>query len=110
MLTVVKRNKNPKKRRLAIYDGKKIITYVDRFWGWYAFTERLDIELHDKCRCLVMENLYWLLGNDCEWGDWVESVDEWDNGRHIYNVPVNELPPSMFFEGEKEIALNSFYN
>jgi hypothetical protein len=50
-----------------------------------------------------------LLGRDCEWEDWVESIEAWDKGKHIYNVPVDKLT-SMFFEGEKEIALNSFYN
>ena len=47
-----------------------------------------------------MENLYWLLGRDCEWEDWVKSIEAWDKGRHIYNVPIDELPESMFFEGE----------
>lgn len=109
MLTVVKRNKNYKARKLVIYDDKKRITYVEPFWGWYSFSENLH-ELHKPCRALVMENLYWLLGRDCEWEDWVKSIEAWDKGRHIYNVPIDKLPKSMFFEGEKEIALNSFYN
>lgn len=108
MLTVVKRNKNYKARKLVIYDGKKRITYVYPCWGWYSFSENLH-ELHKPCRALVMENLYWLLGRDCEWEDWVDSIEAWDKGKHIYNVPVDKLT-SMFFEGEKEIALNSFYN
>ena len=110
MLTVIKRNKTYKNRKLVIYDGKKKVTEVIPFWGWYSFSCHLNIELHDKCRALVMENLYWLLGRDCEWEDWVDSIEAWDKGRHIYNVAIDKLPESMFFEGEKEIALNSFYN
>ena len=55
-----------------------------------------------------MENLYWLLGNDCDFDEWNDSIEKWDKGR-MYNVPVTELPSSLFFDGEKEIALNSFY-
>lgn len=109
MLTVVKRNKNYKARKLAIYDGKKLITYVYPCWGWYCFTENLN-DLHKPCRALVMENLYWLLGRDCEFEDWIDSVNDWDKGKHIYNVTIDKLSESMFFEGEKEIAINSFFN
>lgn len=108
MFTVVKRNKNYKARKLAIYDGKKLITYVEPCWGWYCFSTNLH-ELHKSCRALVMENLYWLLGRDCDWEEWVDSVDGWDKGKYVYNVPVDKLS-SMFFEGEKEVALNSFFN
>lgn len=107
--TVIRKNKTYKNRKLVIYDGKKRITYVEPFWGWYLFSENLR-ELHKPCRALVMENLYWLLGRDCEWKDWVDSIEGWDNSKHVYGVPVDKLPESMFFEGEKEIALNSFYN
>ena len=108
MLVIQKRNKNHKKRRLVIYDNDKVLVYVDRFWGWYSFSKRLDLDLHKQCRALVMENLYWLLGNDCDFDEWNDSIEKWDKGK-IYNVPVTELPSSMFFDGEKEIALNSFY-
>ena len=57
-----------------------------------------------------MKNLYWLLGRDCEFEDWIDSVNDWDKGKHIYNVSIDKLPESMFFEGEKEIAINSFFN
>ena len=33
MFYVVKRNKNPKSRKLAIYKDKKIFTYAMPFWG-----------------------------------------------------------------------------
>lgn len=109
MFKVVRKHKNPKARKLAIYDeSNKIVTYAIPCWGWYSFTTRLEPELHKKCRCLVIENFYWLIGNNCDFDDWKESIEKWDKGL-IYNVPLNELPSSMFFEGEKEIALNSYY-
>lgn len=110
MLTVVKRNKTYKNRKLVIYNGKKKITEVIPFWGWYSFNCYLNHDLHDQCRALVMKNLYWLLGHDCDFEDWNDSIEAWDKGRHIYNVSIDELPESVFFEGEKEVALNSFYN
>jgi hypothetical protein len=108
MLVIQKRNKNPKKRRLVIYDNDKVLVYIDRCWGWYSFSKRLDLDLHNQCRALIMENLYWLLGNDCDFDEWNDSIEKWDKGK-MYNVPVTELPSSLFFDGEKEIALNSFY-
>lgn len=110
MLTLVKRNKTYKNRKFVIYDGKKKITEVIPFWGWYSFNCYLNHDLHDQCRALIMKNLYWLLGHDCDFEDWNDSIEAWDKGRHIYNVAIDELPESVFFEGEKEVALNSFYN
>lgn len=108
MLEIRKRNKNPKKRRLVIYDNDKLLVYIDRCWNWYSFSKRLDLDLHKQCRALVMKNLYWLLGNDCNFEEWKDSIEQWDKGK-IYNAPINELPSSIFFDGEKDIALNSFY-
>ena len=36
MYSVIKRNKNFKKRRLVIYDGKKKIAEAMPWWGWYS--------------------------------------------------------------------------
>lgn len=108
MFTVVKRNKNYRARKLVIYDGNKKVTEVIPFWGWFSFDFKLNPDLHDKCRALVMENLYWLLGHDCDFEDWTDSIEAWDAGKHVYGVP--DISYSMFFEGEKEIALNSFNN
>lgn len=110
MLTAIKRNKTYKNRKLVIYDENKKITEVIPFCGWYSFDTKLTINLNKQCRVLIMENLYWLLGHDCDFEDWNDSIEAWDNGKHIYGVPIDKLPESMFFEGEKEIALKSFYN
>lgn len=110
MLKLVRRNKTYKSRKLVIYDEKKKVAEVIPFWGWFAFNSHLiSQDLYYKCRALIMENLYWLLGHDCDFEDWTDSIKAWDTGRHIYGVSVDKLS-SMFFEGEKEIALNSFNN
>lgn len=110
MLTVIKRNKTYKNRKLVIYDGKKKIAEVIPCWGWlgYSFAKNLH-EYHNQYRVLIMENLYWLLGHDCDLKIWKDSIEAWDTGRHVYGVSVDTLPKSMFFEGEKDIALNSFF-
>lgn len=110
MLTVIKCNKTYKNRKLVIYDGKKKIAEVIPCWGWFGYSfSKIPSELHNQCRALVMENFYWLLGHDCDFNIWNDSIEAWDSGKHIYGVPIDKLS-SMFFEGEKEIALNSFYN
>jgi hypothetical protein len=113
-LICVKRNKTYKNRKLVIYDGNKQIAYATPWMGWYGITLKVPISTvklgeGSEIRRLFMENLYWLLGHDCNFEEWNESIEAWDKGKHIYGVPVDKLS-SMFFEGEKEIALNSFYN
>ena len=114
MLTCVRRNKTFKNRKLVIYDGKKQIASVTPWMGWYSINLKVPISFVDlgegtELRKIFMENLYWLLGRDCDLEEWTNSIEAWDKGKHIYGVPVDKLT-SMFFEGEKEIALNSFYN
>lgn len=108
MLKVVRRNKSFKKRKLAFYEGKKLITYVEPFWGWIAHTEITDKETYKEIRSKVMENLYWLLGHECDQKTWEESINRWDKGRGVYNVNDNK---SMFHNSdEMVVALDSFYD
>ena len=106
----VKRNKNYKKRKLVFYDDKRKVCEIEPWWGWISFSKRLDDEIeHLICRRMAMENLYWLLGHDCEFKDWEHSINRWDCGKGVNGVSTDEK--SIFFhEQEKEIALNSFYN
>ena len=108
-MEIVRRYKSYDKRTLVIYDDKKPIAYVRPFSGWFSIevTKPLLINEHIGLRIYIMENLYWLLGKDCNEEEWCELIDKWDSGKHVYGVPVDKLS-SMFFEGEKEIALNSF--
>ena len=108
MLTVVRRNKSFKKRKLAFYEGKKLITYVEPFWGWIAHTEITDEKTYKEIRSKVMENLYWLLGHECDFNTWAESINNWNKGRGVNNIDDNI---SMFHNShEMAIALDSFYD
>ena len=68
-------------------------------------------ENHEILRKIAMENLWWLLhsdniGEDCtELEAWEEKIERWDKG-HSYCADNK----SLFFPGEKEIALNSINN
>lgn len=114
-MEVIKRYKTYKKRTLVIYDGKNPIAYIRPCCGWFSIepTKYLqgsikDINILKMIREYVMKNLYWLLGWDCCKEEWDNRIHCWDIGGHVYGVPVDKLN-SMFFEGEKEIALKSFY-
>ena len=106
MYIVKKLYKAYDKRKLQVYDDKKFLGEITVFHGWISISR----ENHDILRKFAMENLWWLLGKDCDKETWVEDVDYWDKGKRIYGVPVDKLPDSMFFAGEKEIALNSINN
>ena len=110
-MKVVRRYKSYDKRTLVIYDGKKPYVYIRPFGGWFSVepTKKLSNEEHMKLRLYIMENLYWLLGRDCYREEWDDMIRCWDIGRRVYGVPLDKLS-SMFFEGEKEIALESFNN
>ena len=109
MITVVKRNKTYKKRKLVFYDDKRKVCEIEPCWGWICFSKRLDEVEHKICRGLAMKNLYWLLGCDCEWEDWMKSIWRWEHGRGLNNVPADSS--SVFYSNtERDIALHSFYN
>ena len=106
-MKVVRRYKSYDKRTLVIYDGKKPIAYVRPFYDWFSLesVRHIPSSFHlDLRRKYVMENLYWLIGRDCEEDEWIKRVNKWDTPDHVTQMS------SMFFEGEKEIALNSFNN
>lgn len=114
-MKVIKRYKTYNKRTLVIYNEKTPVAYIRPNCGWFSIesTKHLqcsinDINIHKMIRGYVMENLYWLLGRDCYKEEWDNSIYCWDMGGRLYGGPVNG-GSSMFFEGEKEIALNSFY-
>ena len=115
MYTVIKRNKNFKKRRLIIYDGKKKIAEASPFFGWYAREMFIHTEgnqtILDEIRKCIIDNLYWLLGHECCYDDWEQHVEDWDKGKYVYNVSIDKLKNGMFFnEEEKERAKKSFNN
>lgn len=110
MLNCVKRNKNYKKRKLVFYQDKKMVCEVIPWWGWFSINQNLDIETHKEIRNLTLNNLYWLLGHDCNYDEWKKDIDAWNQGKHLYGVPVDKLSSMFFNKEEMNLALNSFYN
>lgn len=108
-LTFAKRNKTPKNRKINFYDKKKLIAAAIPWHGWYACTMPVDEDTRKVIRKIVMENLYWLLGCDCDLCEWEKTIEDWNTGRHIYGVSTN-ISSLFFSDKEKESALNSFYN
>ena len=114
-MKAIRRYKTYDKRTLVIYDKKTPVAYIKPYKGWFSIdsTKHLqdfinDINIHKMIREYVMKNLYWLLGRDCYKEEWDNSIYCWDIGGRLWGDPVDG-GSSLFFEGEKEIALKSFY-
>ena len=107
MYTIKKLHKTYGKRKIQVFDGKKMIGEIQEGWGGLAMPR----ENHDILRKIAIKNLWWLLHSDhinedyTELEAWEEKIERWDKG-HSYGAN-NE---SLFFPGEKEIALNSINN
>lgn len=113
MLKVERKFKHYENRRLAVYDGNRLIDRVRPWHGWFGHEFPLSSieDYYNEIRSLTMENLYWLLGKDCNKEEWKELIEYWDKGKHIFGVSLDKIPESMFnSKEEKQIALNSFNN
>jgi hypothetical protein len=109
--TVVRKNKTYKKRILKIYSGKQLVNTAFPCMGWYGwYNSFTDTSKYPICRQKVLENLYWLLGHDCDKETWFESVEAWNTGKHVYGVPVDQLQSMFNSEDERLTAIESFYN
>lgn len=110
-ITCIRRNKTYKNRKLVFKDSKnKTIHTVEPWLGWICHSKRPDEETHRIIRKYTLENLYWLLGEDCDKEDWERFIWRKHQGV-LYGVPINDKPKSVFFnEEEYETALNSFNN
>ena len=109
MITIKKINKRQGKRKINVYKDGKLLGYAFDAWHWLGVS---NIENHDIIRKVAMENLWWLLHSDkigegyTEQEAWEEKIKNWDRGIVAFHSD-NE---SVFFPGEKEIALNSINN
>ena len=65
--------------------------------------------IQKEIRKIVIENLYWLLGGDCDFYEWEKIIEDWNIGRHIFGT-ISNVKSLFFSNEEKESALNSFYN
>ena len=108
-LTFVKRNKNPKNRKINFYIGRKLIASAIPYHGWYACQMPTDETIQTEIRGIVMNNLYWLLGSDCDFYEWEKIIEDWNIGKHIFGT-ISNIKSLFFSDEEKELALNSFYN
>ena len=106
---VVRKNKSYDKRRLKIYYHDKLINTVEPCFGWFCWEKKFEnLMMHVACRRKVLENLYWLVGRDCDIDEWLNHIDRCDRGTGIDGKPNKE---SAFFNTEdKQIALESFNN
>ena len=108
-LTFEKRNKNPKNRKINFYVGRKLIASAIPYHGWYACPIHTDENIQTEIRNTVMNNLYWLLGCDCDFYEWKKIIEDWNIGKHIFGT-ISNVKSLFFSDEEKESALNSFYN
>jgi hypothetical protein len=110
-ITCIRRNKTYKNRKLVFKDSKnKTIHTVEPWLGWICHSKRIEGELHSIIRKHVLENLYWLLGCDCDKEDWDKFI--WRKHQGILcGVSINDKPKSVFFsEEEYKTSLNSINN
>lgn len=100
-----RRNKKYDKRKLLITlnDDKY---YVSPYGGWYFINNMCTDEVRKFLRKIIFEDFYWLIGKDCDYDEWENHIEHLDKGKGVDGCCWND---SWFFEGEKEIALNSFY-
>ena len=108
-LTFEKRNKNPKKRKINVYNGMELIASAIPYNGWYTCTMPTDENIQKEIRKIVIENLYWLLGCDYNLDEWEKIIEDWNIGRHIFGT-ISNVKSLFFSDEERESALNSFYN
>lgn len=107
-MDIKRKNKSYNKRKLVITINKKKY-YVEPCFGWYSISTS-DLEIRTIIRDIVMDNLYWLLGRDCDIEEWEYTINNWDCGKGIYNTSTCDNPASIFFNSEeKSRAFNSFY-
>ena len=125
--TIKKLYKTYGKRKIQVYDGKKLFGTISNAWGWICIDpvergegndyknnvfSQVFKKNHDILRKIAMENLWWLLHSDkigegyTEQEAWEEKIKNWDRGI----VAFHSGNESVFFPGEKEIALNSINN
>lgn len=108
MLRVVRKFKHYEHRQIWIYDNKKIVDILMPWHGWYLETYVAET-YKDEIRVIAMQNLYWLLGKDCDQEEWSGKIELWNKGQGSYKVKWGKNPKSLFLsEALKNIALNSF--
>lgn len=109
MWKIVRKNKSYDKRCIKIYYHDNLINTAIPWGGWFSWEKNFEnIMMHCGCRSKVLENLYWLIGRDCDIVEWSNHIDKWDRGTGVDGKTNKE---SIFFNiDEKLTALESFNN
>lgn len=107
MWKVLRKNKKYDKRKLIVYKDNKKITEAYPFGGWYAMSERIEDEaIRMTCRSLILSELHWLIGKDCDVSEWIRKVNKLSSGK---SIDFADFQQSVFFNvAEKTLAFLSF--
>lgn len=111
MIGIKRKNKVPKNRKFSIYKDNKRIGEVIRYQDWICIDLGTLRGYHTTVRSLVMRDLYWLIGDECDADEWNRRIERLDNGTFDYDVPIRTRTDSVFDTIiQREIARNSIYN
>jgi hypothetical protein len=111
MIGINRKNKLPKSRKFSVYKDGKRIGEVIRYQDWICIDLGTLRGYHTTVRSLVMRDLYWLIGDDCDADEWNRRIERLDNGTFEFDVPIGTRPNSVFANIiQREIARNSINN
>jgi hypothetical protein len=96
MIRINRNNKLPKSRKFSVYKDSKKIGEVIRHQDWICIDLGKHRDYIPTVRNLVMRDLYWLIGDDCDVTEWSKRIDRLDNGTFDFDVPIGTRPNSVF--------------
>ncbi len=106
-----RKNKLHKNRKFSVYKNSKKIGEVIRYQDWFCIDLGQHRDYIPTVRNLVMRDLYWLIGDDCDVTEWSKRIDRLDNGEIEFDVPIRTRPNSQFDSIlQREIARASITN
>lgn len=79
----VRKNKRHENRKLSFYEDDKHLADISRYDGWVLYSKFLEKEKHIQVRQTVMDNLYWLLGDDSERDAWEKTVTKFGHEGYL---------------------------
>ena len=111
MIGINRKNKTPKNRKFSVYKDGKRIGEVIRYQDWLCIDLGTHREYHTTVRSLVMRDLYWLIGDDCDADEWNGRIERLDDGTFNFDVPIRTRTGSVFDNiVQRELARNSINN
>lgn len=114
MIRMNRKNKLHKNRKFSVYKDSKKIGEVIRHQDWICIDLGKHRDYIPTVRNLVMRDLYWLIGDDCDVTEWSKRIDRLDNGQIEFDVPILQIGKrfnSMFDSIlQREIARASITN